>query len=309
MSSSSPSVRLVADGDSFPAWMISTSRRLFDAPPPHQWTRAALTLGWLTAALAGLFACRSPNTGPDGSWSGTARDAEGQWRVSIAFRTVAGTPTAASVDFPDVEGYGRRFTAASRGSTLHLERPQGNGRSIVLDATIRADSMTGTFVGLGVTAPFVLHRSRAPPEIAVESAAFANGPIRLGGSIYRPTTPGRHSAVVEIHGGGPDTRAKYESKAIFLARHGVVTLIYDKRGTGASSGEWETASMTDLAHDALAGAALVRTLGYVDPSRVGVEGFSQGGWIAPLASSLDPHVAFVIVGSAAGIDPMAQSIF
>ncbi len=256
------------------------------------------------------IAARSPiRTSPNGTWSGAVRDADGDWKLSVSFRSTTEDAAVADVDFPDVDGYARRFTFTSSGSKLHLERGQPNGRVIILDADMRGDSIVGTFAGLGITAPFVLRRTATPPQVVVESTTFTNGSIQLAGSIYRPAAPGTHPAVVEIHGGGPDTRANYESKAIFLARHGITTLIYDKRGTGQSSGDWETASMEDLARDALAGVAMLRRLKYVNPKRVGVEGFSQGGWIAPLAASLDPHIAFVVVGSASGINPMEQSIF
>ncbi len=261
-------------------------------------------------STAAAIAARSPiRTSPNGTWSGAVRDADGDWKLSVSFRSTTEDAAVADVDFPDVDGYARRFTVTSNGSKLHLERGQPNGRAITLDADVRADSMLGTFAGLGITAPFVLRRTATPPQVVVESTTFTNGSIQLAGSIYRPAAPGSHPAVVEIHGGGPDTRANYESKAIFLARHGITTLIYDKRGTGQSSGDWETASMEDLARDALAGVAMLRRLKYVNPKRVGVEGFSQGGWIAPLAASLDARIAFVVVGSASGINPMEQSIF
>lgn len=277
--------------------------------PTGSWPRAALTVFCLAGAL-GALADRPPARAlPEGTWAGAARDADGEWKLSISFLSMPRGPGVADVDFPDVDGYGRRFSVVQRGANLHMERRQPNGGAIVLDAELRAGSMVGTLTGLGVATPFVLHPATSPPEIAVESTTFADGTVRLAASIYRPAAPGAHPAIVEIHGGGADTRAKYESKATFLARRGITTLIYDKRGTGASTGDWETASMEELARDALAGAEILRARKGVDPRRVGVEGFSQGGWVAPLAASLDPRVAFVVVGSASGIDPVAQSVF
>jgi dienelactone hydrolase len=86
-------------------------------------------------------------------------------------------------------------------------------------------------------------------------------------------------------------------------------LIYDKRGVGASTGDWTIASPTDLAMDALAGIRLLRARADVDSARVGIDGFSQGGWIAPLAATMSRDIAFVIVGSAAGLTPADQSIY
>jgi hypothetical protein len=78
-------------------------------------------------------------------------------------------------------------------------------------------------------------------------------------------------------------------------------LAYDKRGVGSSTGEYasigpaNSVRMFDLlAADALAGVAALRARRDVDASRIGLVGFSQGGWIAPLAASRSPHVAFVV---------------
>lgn len=196
-------------------------------------------------------------------------------------------------------------------SGVRLQRSQGAGASITMDLGGAGDSLVGIWKGLGVAAPLVLHRSprSPPPAITVDSIAFHNGAITLAGSVYSPAGAHGVPGVVEIHGSGPDTRAKYENKAVYLARRGVAVLVFDKRGTGGSTGDWATASMTDLAQDALAGVAALRRHPGVDPHLVGVEGFSQGGWIAPLAATLDSGVAFVVVGSASGINAMAQSIY
>jgi pimeloyl-ACP methyl ester carboxylesterase len=42
---------------------------------------------------------------------------------------------------------------------------------------------------------------------------------------------------------------------------------------------------------------------------VGIWGHSQGGWIGPLAASLSPEVAFLIVNSGPGISPFDQDLY
>lgn len=110
------------------------------------------------------------------------------------------------------------------------------------------------------------------------------------------------------HGGGAETRAVGLSLAVHLARRGIASLVYDKRGTGESGGEWEIASMEELARDAVAGAAQLRGHAEVAADRVGVYGYSQGGWIAPLAAVLDARIAFVAAGGLSGVNPMEQTI-
>jgi pimeloyl-ACP methyl ester carboxylesterase len=84
-----------------------------------------------------------------------------------------------------------------------------------------------------------------------------------------------------------------------LARHfaskGVAALIYDKRGCGASTGDWTRAGLVDLAEDALACVKALRGRPDIDASKVGLWGLSQGASIIPIAAGRAPeNVAFVI---------------
>ena len=47
----------------------------------------------------------------------------------------------------------------------------------------------------------------------------------------------------------------------------------------------------------------------IDPTRIGLWGISQGGWIAPLAASREPTTALLVGVSAAGVTPGAQMNF
>jgi predicted acyl esterase len=60
----------------------------------------------------------------------------------------------------------------------------------------------------------------------------------LAGTLIPPEGEGPFPAVAILHGSGPDTRATYLPDATMLARAGVAALIYDKRGTGESFGDW-----------------------------------------------------------------------
>jgi len=215
-----------------------------------------------------------------------------------------------NVDFPDVNAYERSFVTTVSDSIVRFERPQPGGVPIVLSGRVKGDAMHGTWTGLGHEAPFALQRTAlAPLGFREEPVSFRNGDVTLAGTLLLPTTPGRHRALICVHGSGPTDRSVYRGKAIYLARRGTATLVYDKRGVGASTGDWQSASPTDLATDALAGIRLLRSRPEIDSSRVGIEGFSQGGWIAPLAATLSRSVGFVIVGSAAGINPAEQSVY
>lgn len=121
-----------------------------------------------------------------------------------------------------------------------------------------------------------------------------NGDVPLAATLRMPKARGRVPAVVLIHGSGPGTRTQLSLMNAFFASRGLAVLTYDKRGCGASGGDWKSVDLDVLARDALAGVRWLKTQPGIDASRVGLWGISQGGWIGPLAASLDPGVAFVI---------------
>jgi uncharacterized protein len=126
----------------------------------------------------------------------------------------------------------------------------------------------------------------------------------LAGTLLVPSTKGPHPVVVLLHGSGPQDRNGYLSIMRFaadhFARHGVAALIYDKRGAGASTGNWATASFDDLAGDALAALQLLQSRRDIDPKRIGMWGSSQAGWVMAKATSMSKDIAFIISVSAGG---------
>jgi len=132
-----------------------------------------------------------------------------------------------------------------------------------------------------------------------EEVRFQHGEITLAGRLLVPTREGRHPAVVLIHGFGAANRNEgYLIVADFFARHGIAALVYDKRGTGASSGDWGEASPRDLADDALAAVQLLRGRKDINPKQVGLWALSAGGPVAALAVARDQDLGFLLLVSA-----------
>lgn len=137
-----------------------------------------------------------------------------------------------------------------------------------------------------------------------ESVVFKNETVTLAGTLFLPASRGPHPAIVLAHGSGAQDRNGYLANIRFLAdhlaRHGVAVLTYDKRGSGRSSGRWETASFADLAGDLIAGIKLLRTRPDIIGAQVGAGGSSQAGWIVAKAVTQLPDIAFVMLIGAAG---------
>ena len=160
----------------------------------------------------------------------------------------------------------------------------------------------------GNIASFTWQRENAQPRTARrveiekhEDLRFANGDVRLAGTLIAPSTSGRHPAIVLVHGSGAETREHMLPFSRFLVRHGVAVLGYDKRGVGESTGDWNTASFEDLAGDAVAAVEYLKTRRDIDAVQIGLLGVSQAGWVMPLAAVRTKDIAFLISISGAGV--------
>jgi len=142
-----------------------------------------------------------------------------------------------------------------------------------------------------------------------EEVSFNSPGARLSGTLYLPTTPAPHPALVFVHGSGPQERLSNWWMADRFARSGIACLSYDKRGTGKSTGDWHPAGFDVLADDVLAGVELVRARPEMIPNKVGLWGVSQAAWIIPLAASRSDHVAFCIPVSGGAVCPAEQELW
>ncbi|HKB91108.1 MAG TPA: alpha/beta hydrolase, partial [Opitutaceae bacterium] len=122
---------------------------------------------------------------------------------------------------------------------------------------------------------------------------FESHGVTLAGRLVLPKGEGRVPVVVLVHGAEHDSAlASYSLQRLFPAQ-GIGAFVYDKRGTGKSAGSY-TQDFDVLADDAVAAMREARKLAGSRVSRIGYQGGSQGGWVAPLAANRAP-VDFVIV--------------
>ncbi len=126
----------------------------------------------------------------------------------------------------------------------------------------------------------------------------------LAGRLLMPKGTGRIPLVVLIHGSEHDSaRDSYALQREFPSA-GIGAFVYDKRGTGASSGDYTQDYLT-LAVDAVAAMREAKRLAGARAGRFGYQGGSQGGWVAPLAALIE-RVDFVIVGFGLAVSPLQE---
>lgn len=135
-------------------------------------------------------------------------------------------------------------------------------------------------------------------NVAFDNPAAHN---RLAGTLTMPQGRGPFPGIVLVSGTGHNTRDEdvwghkvFIVLADVLSRRGFAVLRYDKRGVGASTGNFDTATTADFASDADAAIAWLRAQPGIDAKKVGILGHSEGGIIAPMVAASDKNVAFVV---------------
>jgi pimeloyl-ACP methyl ester carboxylesterase len=139
-----------------------------------------------------------------------------------------------------------------------------------------------------------------------EEISFRNGDVTLQGTLTMPATNGPHPVIILVHGSGPAQRPGGHWTH-FFTRHGIAYFYFDKRGSGASTGELNSAGIDDLAGDVLAAVQALRNNKSINPQQIGLIGHSNGGWVGALAAARSKDVAFFIVKSGSGL-PVHENI-
>ena len=138
----------------------------------------------------------------------------------------------------------------------------------------------------------------------VTNTRFQGAGVTLAGRLVLPKGNARVPIVVLIHGSEHDSALDFYSLQRMFPAAGIGVFVYDKRGTGASGGQY-TQSYLLLADDAIAAVNEAKRLAGSRAGRIGYQGGSQGGWVAPLAARISP-VDFVIVGFGLAVSPLDE---
>ena len=147
------------------------------------------------------------------------------------------------------------------------------------------------FVAAGLV--LVLLASSWYLRYTAENVAFRSD-VPLAGTIISPRGIARPPMVVYIHGSGPATRREFRHYAQLLARHGIASLIYDKRTPVYSVG------YDGYARDAAAALRLAATRS----DDIFVFGQSEAEWVLPQA--LVVPIRGVIMSSGSILTPAEQ---
>lgn len=146
-----------------------------------------------------------------------------------------------------------------------------------------------------------------------EDIEFVSHGDKLSGSIVFPADMKVSSAVVFVHGSGPQTR-NMEWARLFAA-DGIAALVYDKRGAGKSGGKYESEQSVGernivlLADDAASALDALSKHPALQGVPLGLTGISQAGWIVPIAAEKNRVVNFMVLWSGPVCKVSEEDIF
>ncbi|QOZ31480.1 dienelactone hydrolase family protein [Bradyrhizobium sp. CCBAU 53421] len=121
------------------------------------------------------------------------------------------------------------------------------------------------------------------PSALVEFESPLSNAQPLQGLLRRPERPGLLPAVVLLHGCSGQWRELDERWGKRLAAWGYVTLTVDRFGPRGISDTCTGGVPAATVHDAYRALSFLTRQSLVDPTRIAVIGFSQGGWLALLS--------------------------
>jgi uncharacterized protein len=197
-----------------------------------------------------------------------------------------------TLDIAPSEGDTLRWrTFSGETGQLHPNK-DGSWRS-TLGWSDRPDGTTVSFADCNKGEITINKQTGKRIDFDVIETTFESGSVKLGGRLVMPKGGQKVPVVVLVHGAEHDSALDFNSLQRMFPSQGVGAFVYDKRGTGVSGGVY-TQDFDVLANDAVAAMKEARHLTRDRASRVGYQGASEGGWVAPLAASRAP-VDFTIV--------------
>lgn len=190
-------------------------------------------------------------------------------------------------------------TYTMRSSNTAVAKPTNSGDGVrILRSGYTRITVTPDDGGTGKQRSFLL--DVIPPDSSAGNYRIKTDDINLMGTLKLPSTAGPHPAIVFVHGSGRSLRSNFTVFADFVASAvGFASMAYDKRGVGESEGTFvEVGTFGNrvqvLAQDVVSAVEFLKNHPNIDPTKIGLIGWSQAGWIIPEAASISDDVSFIV---------------
>ena len=128
-----------------------------------------------------------------------------------------------------------------------------------------------------------------------------NDSINFEGTLTLPNGKTNVPAVVIVSGSYQQDRdgmmaghPMFRDIADYLSSHGIAVLRLDDRGTGKTTGIYETSTTEDFADDALRAIQYLKGVKGINAKKIGLLGHSEGGAASAIAAGKSKDVAFIV---------------
>jgi len=209
-------------------------------------------------------------------------------------------PAASAPDWEQVPDWAREDVAFCYG--LGLMTGDQDGALLPTAAATRAELAT-LLMRLDRAVPDYGHADVTIPVAGTDGIPAHEVPGTL---TYPGATEGKkYPAVVMLHGTGSnrdEAGEGYAMAAPVMAQADIVTLRIDFMGSGGSAASYTDYCYTSADLDAKAAADYLAGLAYVDPDKIAVMGWSQGGTNALLAAAAYPETFRAVITWSGALD-------
>jgi uncharacterized protein len=180
------------------------------------------------------------------------------------------------------------------GTTGALHKKENGSWRSTFGWTDRPDGHTVSFSDCGISEiEFDGQEARRIPFDVNDTLFEGRGGVKLAGRLVLPEGKDPVPIMVLVHGAERESARESYALQRLLPAENVGVFVYDKRGTGGSEGKY-TQDFDTLADDAVVAMREAKRIAAERCARIGYQGGSQGGWVAPLAATRAP-VDFLIV--------------
>jgi uncharacterized protein len=180
------------------------------------------------------------------------------------------------------------------GTTGALHKKENGSWRSTFGWTDRPDGHTVSFSDCGISEiEFDGQEARRIPFDVNDTLFEGRGGVKLAGRLVLPEGKDPVPIMVLVHGAERESARESYALQRLLPAENVGVFVYDKRGSGGSEGKY-TQDFDILADDAVVAMREAKRIAAERCARIGYQGGSQGGWVAPLAATRAP-VDFLIV--------------
>jgi dipeptidyl aminopeptidase/acylaminoacyl peptidase len=180
-----------------------------------------------------------------------------------------------------------------------------NGRSL---AFVEQDfeHAPAIYAGTAAAPRKITHHNDAwQPLVTARSLTWQSGPFQVQGWLLAPraTVPGKAPMVTSVHGGpaaANEPRFVWEGTSADLARAGYYTFLPNPRGSYGQGEAFTRANIRDFGggdlKDILAGIDAAERAAPIDDNRLGLMGYSYGGFMAMWANTQTNRFKAIVSG-------------